>query len=50
MAEGIDWEAADAAGLSLGPGAAERAAQDLSREEQTELARLLREELGDGTL
>jgi hypothetical protein len=50
MADGIDWEAADAAGLSLGPGAAERAAQDLSREEQTELARLLREELGDGTL
>jgi hypothetical protein len=50
MADGIDWEAADAAGLSFGPGAAERAAQDLSREEQTELARLLREELGDGSL
>lgn len=50
MADGIDWEAVDAAGLGLTPGAAERAAQDLSREEQHELARLLRETVGDGSL
>jgi hypothetical protein len=50
MADGIDWDTAEAAGLSLAPGTAERAAQDLSREEQTELARLLRAELGDGSL
>lgn len=50
MADGIDWDTAEAAGLSFTPGTAERAAQDLSREEQTELARLLREELGDGSL
>jgi hypothetical protein len=50
MADGIDWEAVDAAGLSLRPGSAERAAEDLSREEQNELARLLREQLGDGSL
>lgn len=50
MADGIDWEAVDAAGLGLGPGSAERAAEDLSREEQNELARLLREQLGDGSL
>ncbi len=51
MADGIDWETADAAGLSLRPGAAERAAQDLSYYEQLELARLLREGMGgDGSL
>ncbi len=51
MADGIDWETADAAGLNLRPGAAERAAQDLSHSEQIELARLLREEMGgDGSL
>jgi hypothetical protein len=50
MADGIDWETVDAAGLSLRPGTVERMAEDLSREEQAELARLLREELGDGSL
>ena len=51
MADGIDWEAADAAGLSVGPGAVERAALQLSREELGELARLLREHVGgDGAL
>ncbi|MGH9330381.1 MAG: hypothetical protein ACRD09_08065 [Vicinamibacterales bacterium] len=50
MADGIDWDAADAAGLGVRPGAAERAALQLSREEQTELARLLREELGNDSL
>jgi hypothetical protein len=51
MADGIDWDAADAAGLGVRPGAAERAAMQLSRDEQRELARLLREQVGsDGSL
>jgi hypothetical protein len=51
MADGIDWDAADAAGLSVRPGAAERAAMQLSHDEQQELARLLREHVGgDGSL
>jgi hypothetical protein len=51
MAEGIDWDAVEAAGLSLAPGTAERAALQLSRDEQTELERLLRQEMeGDGSL
>jgi hypothetical protein len=50
MADGIDWEAVDAAGLGPRLGSAERAAEDLSLEEQTELARLLREELREGSL
>jgi hypothetical protein len=45
MADGIDWDAAQAAGLVVRPGAAERAALLLSGAEQTELARLLREEM-----
>jgi hypothetical protein len=43
IADGIDWDAAGAAGLALRPGAAERAALQLSADEQAELARLLRE-------
>jgi hypothetical protein len=51
MADGVDWDAADAAGLSIRPGAAERAAMQLSRDEQNELARLLREQVGgEGSL
>jgi hypothetical protein len=50
MADGIDWEAVDAAGLGPRLGSAERAAEDLSPEERNELARLLREQLADGSL
>lgn len=51
MADGIDWDAADAAGLSVRPGAAERAAMQLSPDEQKELARLVREQVGgEGSL
>ena len=51
MADGIDWDAADAAGLGVRPGAAERAVMQLSDDEQEELARLLREHVGsDGAL
>jgi hypothetical protein len=39
---GLDWDAIAAAGLTVQPGAAERMAVDLSREEQAELVRLLR--------
>lgn len=42
---GIDWDTAAAAGLNVRPGAAERAAQDLTPQEQRELRRLLTEEL-----
>jgi hypothetical protein len=51
MADGIDWDAAGAAGLSLRPGAAERAALQLSDDEQAELTRLLLEAIkGRGRL
>ena len=46
VTDGIEWDTADAAGLGLRPGAAERAAEQLSREEQLELERLLRVEVG----
>jgi hypothetical protein len=46
VTDGIEWDAADAAGLGLRPGSAERAAEQLSREEQLELERLLRAEVG----
>jgi hypothetical protein len=46
VADGMDWESAEAAGLSLRPGAAERAAEQLSHDEQIELERLLRVEVG----
>ena len=41
----IDWDTASAAGLVVEPGAAERAAFELSPDEQRELTRLLRVEL-----
>jgi hypothetical protein len=41
----VDWETATAAGLSVGPGAAELAVFDLSADEQLELRRLLDAEL-----
>ena len=41
----IDWDTASAAGLIVEPGAAERAAFELSPDEQRELTRLLRAEL-----
>jgi hypothetical protein len=47
VADGIEWDAADAAGLGLRPGSAERAVEQLSREEQLELERLLRVEVSD---
>jgi hypothetical protein len=46
VADGIDWDTVDAAGLGLRPGSAERAAEQLSGEEQMELERLLRLEVG----
>jgi hypothetical protein len=46
IADGIEWDTADAAGLGLRPGSAERAAEQLSREEQLELERLIRVEVG----
>lgn len=42
---GIDWDTAVEAGLGVRPGAAERAAMDLTPQEQRELRRLLTEEL-----
>jgi hypothetical protein len=45
VADGIDWDTADAAGLGLRPGSAERAAEQLSGAEQLELERLLRLEV-----
>jgi hypothetical protein len=51
IADGIDWDAAGAAGLGVGPGAAERAALRLSHDEQAELTRLLLEAMsGHGSL
>jgi hypothetical protein len=47
VADGIEWDTADAAGLGLRPGSAERAVEQLSREEQLELERLLRVEVSD---
>ena len=44
----IDWDTASAAGLVVEPGAAERAAFELSPDEQRELTRLLRAELQRG--
>jgi hypothetical protein len=45
MAEGMDWETAQDAGLGLIPGWAETAASQLSDEEQHALVRLLRAEV-----
>jgi hypothetical protein len=45
MADGVDWDTAAAAGFGVRPGAAEHAVLQLSREEQSELLRLLRAEL-----
>jgi hypothetical protein len=47
VADGIEWDTADAAGLGLRPGSAERAVEQLSRDEQVELERLLRVEVSD---
>jgi hypothetical protein len=47
VADGIEWDTADAAGLGLRPGSADRAVEQLSREEQVELERLLRVEVTD---
>lgn len=41
----LDWDTADAAGVSLRPGTAERAALELSVPEQRELSRLIKAEL-----
>lgn len=41
----LDWDTASAAGLVVGPGAAEQAVLELSPDEQQELTRLLRAEL-----
>jgi len=41
----LDWDTAMSAGLAVAPGAAERAALELSATEQQELTRLLRAEL-----
>ncbi len=46
VADGLEWEDAETAGLAVRPGAAERAAMDLSDEQQQELARLLLDEIG----
>lgn len=45
-AEGIEWEERAAAGLTVRPGAAERAVAELTSDQREELARLLREEIG----
>jgi hypothetical protein len=45
VADGIEWDTANAAGLGVRPGSAERAAEQLSHEEQLELERLLRVEV-----
>jgi hypothetical protein len=50
VSEGMDWDAATEAGLQVRPGAAERALMELSPEEQIELGRLLRAELGEPIL
>jgi hypothetical protein len=47
VADGIEWDAADAVGFGLRPGSADRAVEQLSREEQLELERLLRVAVSD---
>ena len=44
-ADGLDYDDALAAGISAGPGAAERAAMELSAEERAELVRLIEREM-----
>ena len=44
-ADGLDYEDALEAGISTGPGAAERAAMEMSTEEQAELVRLIEREM-----
>jgi hypothetical protein len=46
--EDLDWEAALATGVGAVPGSADRMAAEMSPEEQTELVRLLREEIALG--
>jgi hypothetical protein len=45
VTDDVDWDTAHQAGLGVRPGTAERAALQLSEEDQIELARLLRAEL-----
>jgi hypothetical protein len=45
-AESLEWEDVTSAGFSIRPGAAERAALELSEEQQAELRRLLEAEIG----
>lgn len=45
-ADGFEWEEAGATEFMVRPGAAERAAMQLSDDQREELARLLREEMG----
>lgn len=45
-AESLEWEDVTSAGFSIRPGAAERAALELSDEQQAELRRLLEAEIG----
>lgn len=45
VADDVDWDTAEEAGLGVRPGAVERAALQLSDAQQVELARLLRAEL-----
>ena len=47
-ADGLDYDDAIAAGISAGPGAAERAAMELSAEERAELVRLIEREMKRG--
>lgn len=44
-ADGLEWEEAQAAGITVRPGAAEHVAMALTPEERTELARLIEDEL-----
>jgi hypothetical protein len=44
----LDWDTAAAAGIAAAPGLAERLAAEMSPEEQTELERLLREQIALG--
>lgn len=46
----LDWDEAAEAGFAVAPGAADRAVLQLTREEQQELVRILRAELGDGVM
>lgn len=45
-AESLEWDDAARAGFAIGPGATERAIEDLSDEQQAELVRLLEAEIG----